>query len=145
MHLLEVVAYARCTTEKNGKANLHIGAGVLPGGRVQEGGREHGGRLDFVLHEYRRQLRDVADPHIEGRTQVWHVGNGSLSMLSSLNHLPSNAIFSLLRQRRGHMPGRSSPRCATGGGPGRRGARARCRCCPCRMWTCRELRFICNT
>ncbi len=60
------------------EAHLHVGAGVLPGLRVQEGGREHGRRLDLVLCQDGCQLGHMAHPHVVGGSQIGHIWDGSL-------------------------------------------------------------------
>ena len=59
-------------------ARLHVGAGVLPGLGVQEGGGEAGRRLHLGLGHHARQGAHAAHPHVEGRAQVGHPGDAAL-------------------------------------------------------------------
>ena len=60
------------------QAYLHVGAGVLPGLGVQEGGGEAGGRLHLGLGHHACQGPHPAHPHIVGGAQVGHPGNAAL-------------------------------------------------------------------
>jgi hypothetical protein len=70
------------------RAHLHVGARVLPGHGVEEGGREHGRRLHLVLRQHRGQLRHVADPHVEGRAHEGHIGYRALPPTPAPAHMP---------------------------------------------------------